>query len=504
MDAPVPLIACALLAAGAILLRGPRLRAASTLGVLVLAPVLLLADIWDTDQLRAVRDHPPAAIAAAVAGALVVVALAWLVHRRPEALPVAAALTIPFRVPIAVGGSTSNLLVPLYLVVAAGALAYAVPRLVGGDGAERPPERRPGALEWLLAIAVVLYAVQASYSDDRDQALQSLVFFYVPFAVLFALLARMTWTRALALRVLGVVSALALVFVAVGFVEYATRHLLLNPKIVAASQAGSAFRVNSLFFDPNMYGRFLAVVMIGLAATLLWTRRARDAGALAAALVMLWAGLVLTLSQTSFAALLLGLLVLAGARWRLRWAIGTGVAALVAGAALVVLSPSAIDVHLDSAKGANTATSGRYELVRGGVDLFRQRPLAGYGSGAFSVAYRRAEHAAGDSVSVSRSHTIPVTVAAEQGVIGLAAYVALLVAAFATLLRGARAEPVRVALAAAFAALVLHTWSYAAFLEDPLTWALLGAGLALARAAADARPRRRRRPAQEPAVPVPA
>jgi hypothetical protein len=27
---------------------------------------------------------------------------------------------------------------------------------------------------------------------------------------------------------------------------------------------------------------------------------------------------------------------------------------------------------------------------------------------------------------------------------------------------------------------VLHTWSYASFLEDPLTWALLGIGLALA------------------------
>ena len=56
--------------------------------------------------------------------------------------------------------------------------------------------------------------------------------------------------------------------------------------------------------------------------------------------------------------------------------------------------------------------------------------------------------------------------------------------------------PVRAAVAAAFAALVLHTWSYASFLEDPLTWALLGVGLALALAvrAADraSAPRRRR------------
>jgi hypothetical protein len=37
------------------------------------------------------------------------------------------------------------------------------------------------------------------------------------------------------------------------------------------------------------------------------------------------------------------------------------------------------------------------------------------------------------------------------------------------------------ALAACFAALVLHTWTYADFLEDPFTWALLALGVALAR-----------------------
>jgi hypothetical protein len=34
---------------------------------------------------------------------------------------------------------------------------------------------------------------------------------------------------------------------------------------------------------------------------------------------------------------------------------------------------------------------------------------------------------------------------------------------------------------AAFVALVVHTMLYAAFLEDPLAWALLGVGTGLAR-----------------------
>ena len=71
--------------------------------------------------------------------------------------------------------------------------------------------------------------------------------------------------------------------------------------------------------------------------------------------------------------------------------------------------------------------------------------------------------------------------AAEQGVIGLGVYVALLIAAFGVLFAGAGRSPPRIAIAGCFTALVLHTWTYADFLEDPLTWTLLGIGVALAR-----------------------
>jgi hypothetical protein len=50
-------------------------------------------------------------------------------------------------------------------------------------------------------------------------------------------------------------------------------------------------------------------------------------------------------------------------------------------------------------------------------------------------------------------------------------------------LRGSRGDPPRAAIAAAFLALVFHTLLYADFLEDPVTWLLLGVGAALAAAA---------------------
>ncbi|MEZ5119995.1 MAG: O-antigen ligase family protein [Solirubrobacterales bacterium] len=471
-------VAAAVLAAAALLAPGLRARSAAAIGALVLVPILLLADIWDSSQVVSLRDRPALLAGAAVVALAVVAALAVLLHRRPLLLPLLVVAALPFRIPISAGGDTANLLVPLYLVIAAGVLAVGVPRLRAEDD-DAP--FRPRALEWLLCAAIVLYAVQAIYSDDFTHGLQNVVFFYVPFALLFGLLREVPWTQRLALQCLAVLVALAAVFVCIGFVEYARKELLLNPKLVAASQFQTYFRVNSLFFDPNIYGRFLVIVMLGITTVILWTRRARDVLIGAALLALLWAGLVLSFSQSSFAALLAGLAVLAALRWSWRWTAAAVAAAVVVAIGFVVLFPSAINLDLGSSKSADKATSGRLDLIKGGGRLFADKPVLGWGSGSFSTVYRREEGVSSQKAATA-SHTIPVTVAAEQGVIGLAVYLALLVAALARLFAGARPWPLRAYVAAAFVALLVHTMLYAAFLEDPLTWALLAAGTAFAAA----------------------
>ncbi|MCW3041734.1 MAG: hypothetical protein JWM31_3639, partial [Solirubrobacterales bacterium] len=131
MAQALALILAAALAAGALVAPTAKGRAGAMLGALVVAPILLVAHVWDTSAFAPLRDHPPLLALAALAGAGVVAGLAVLFDRRPEWFPVAAVAMVPFRVPIAVGGSTSNLLLPLYVVIGAGALAYAVPRLRG-------------------------------------------------------------------------------------------------------------------------------------------------------------------------------------------------------------------------------------------------------------------------------------------------------------------------------------------------------------------------------------
>src|SRR5436305_4949461 len=255
-------------------------------------------------------------------------------RRRADAFPLLVALALPFRVPIATEGRTVNLLVPLYLVVAAGTLAGLLPRLYSGEW------RRLRGLEWLLLASVGLYALQAIYSSDPARAGENIAFFYVPFALLYMVLREVDWTGELLLRCLAVWVVLAVVFAGVGFVEYARKSLFLNPKVVAANQYDNYFRVNSLFFDPNIYGRFLALVMIAVTVIVLWRSRRRDLLLGGAVQAWLLAGLVTSFSQSSIAALLLGLAVLAAWRWHVRRTVYVSLGVLARGGSVVFLSPA--------------------------------------------------------------------------------------------------------------------------------------------------------------------
>jgi putative inorganic carbon (HCO3(-)) transporter len=493
LSGPLPkagVVVAAAVVAVAMLHPDARARALAMLGALVLCPVLLLADIWHSPQLSIVHRHPAVAAGIAVLGLLAICALAYVIWRRPALFALLVLLTLPFRIPIATGGTTSNLLVPLYLVVGAGALAFIVPALRGRQrtgGAPEPDglaasEPTAGWVERLLALYVGLYAIQAIYSPDFEKALQQMVFFYVPFALLLCLLRRLRWTRALLRRCVILIVALALALAGIGFAEYATKTLFLNSKLIAENNVHTYFAINSVFYDADIFGRFLALVMIVLGAVLLYSVRRRTQLGAIAALAVLWAGLVLTLSRSSLGALLVGLGVLGALRWRARPIVVLTAVVAIVGVVIVVVSPNTLGLN----QGLNGASSGRAGLVGGGGQLFADRPVWGYGSGSFETEYHRIHPAS--AAALSASHTIPITIAAEQGLIGELAYLALVIVAAVVLVRGARTDAARSAISATFLALVFHTLLYADFLEDPITWTLLGIGTALAYAAARASP----------------
>ena len=484
--------------AAAILLPAGRARSAAMLVAIALFPILILGDQWHTTQIVDLR-HSNARIAGlALIGLVAVGILTYLFRRWPTLMPLGIIAAVPFRIPLHAGGDTANLLVPLYLVIAGGVIAAALrdwnapPTGVAGAVSEngaslpRPQDTAPAApvgrraavlLPRVLAAVVVLYALQTLYSEDFSKGLQNVCFFLVPFTVAFALLQDVKWSARLLRLVLIVVTTEALAFVVVGSIEYASRSLFWNDAVIRSNDFHTYFRVNSVFWDPNVYGRYLALVLVIVTTALLWTKDRRNFWLLAGAILVLWVGLAQTFSQSSFIALLAGLAVLAAIRWSWRWTLGAVLVGAI-GAVLVVTLVGGSNVG-DIIKRANIDTSGRANLISGGAELFAERPLWGYGSGSFQQAY--SDHRENKDLPVSVSHTEPITVAAEQGLIGLAFYVALIVVALWAMtagLKGRRAS--RAAVLAAFVALLVHTMAYAGFYEDPITWVLLAVGAALA------------------------
>jgi hypothetical protein len=465
-------------AATAIAARGQRVRHAAMVVALVAAPVLIAGDVWAQDRIVELRSEPLKLALAAGAGAAAIGVLAAAFRRWEWAFPVAVFAVVALRAPIQLGEETSNLLVPLYVVIAAGVVA-SIWSARGPARAEAGSD--PPVVRWLrlaLAATLLLYGAQTAYSEDVSNAIENAAFFLVPFGVLFALLVEVRWTRRMLGMVLAAAGVAGVTYAAIGIGQYFARDLLLNPDLLDANQIHLYFRVNSLFRDPNVYGRCLALTIVALAAFCAYTDRPRLALAAALASAVQLAGLAFSFSISSIGALIVGLFVITVLRFGWRWGAAAAVATLVAAGAFASLG--GVDrVEQGPDRGLEAEAGGRVELFEGGTELFELRPGWGYGSGSFGAAY--ANHI--EEGGATSSHAEPLTVASEQGLVGLVVYAALLLTAAAVLFgAGAGAGPARCAVAAAFVAVFVHSIGYAAFATDPVTWALLGLGVGLRRA----------------------
>ncbi len=266
---------------------------------------------------------------AAIAAAAGIVIGGWIFRRRPTWLAPALVAAMPFRIPIDLGGGDANLLLPLYAVIACGLAAtlYGAWRdpapepsgapeapkrpdaPVGDGGSTRSGGRSPGSSSSTRS--------RPAYADDITRGLQNVAFFLAPFAALYLLLAEARWDRRALRAIVWVLAIEGLVFLLVGAAEYASGELLWNDKVISGNEAHPYFRVNSLFWDPNILGRYLAVTMTVLAAIVAYGRRPSEVRGAAACFALFLVLLVVSYSQTSTLALLAALLVLVAARWGL-------------------------------------------------------------------------------------------------------------------------------------------------------------------------------------------
>jgi O-antigen ligase len=416
-----------------------------------------------------VAPHKPLLIAGGVCAVLGLgVGLAGLFRLWPWLYPLLALACVPARIGVHVGGSSSKLLLPLYVVVLGATIAFAW-QLVDGD--ERV--RELGPMSWPLAAFVGWTGFSLAWTKDVSAGAVEFFAFYVPFALLAITFARLPWSRLGARLLYAELSLMAVVFAVVGFYQYETREIFQNPKVITANAYAPFFRVNSVFWDPSVYGRFLVIAMTP-SIVLIALGRSRRASLIAlGAIVVTWLGLLISFSQSSFAALLV---VVIGAafvawRWRALVAVVLAVAVLAGISAAQPQIRKSIQHHTSS--GLNSATSGRFSLVANGIRIAAHHPALGVGVGGFKRAYAERIHLKGKEPKKAASHNTPVTVAAETGLVGLALFAWLVVAVLVLAYRRRRRSVPLIA-GLGIAAILCHSLFYNAFFEDPMTWALIG------------------------------
>jgi putative inorganic carbon (HCO3(-)) transporter len=447
--------------AAILLLSRTRLELLAGLGIATAGEALLAVALIPGHDLK--RFVTPAShLGALVFGLLVIAAIAWAFVRWPVAVPVALLAAAPFRISTSVGTQKAYLLDPLYVVLAASVLALVV-RAVRGQADRALPR-----LIAYPAAALVFYAgLSLLWTHDLRAGSIELLFFLFPFSALVVVVVRSPYRawhpRALAITLV----ALGTLFSAAALFQRLTHGHLLASDVARANAYTSYFRVTSLFKDPSVFGRHV-VIAIGVLLVAMWLSRVRFWIA-ATLIAFLFLGLLPAYSQSSFAALFAVTVavsfVLGGPLLRRVLVVGA-VVCVLAGAAFV-----AVTAVNDSAR---QATSGRTRLARVTWIAFEHHPLVGVGIGGQPQASREL---AKTQLSAKRdkSHTTPLTVAAELGIVGFLIYVALMAATARLLyLVTQRNRALGLGAASVFLTLFVHSLFYAGFFEDPIAWGVIG------------------------------
>lgn len=438
------------------------------------------------------------AAAAIAAAALLLVALAAMLVRWPIAVAPLLLVTAPLRLPIE--ADTRNELVlgiagtgglgrlyPLYAVLVAAVLALAWRLLRGG-----PHSKLPRMFAVPAAAFVGLTALSLLWSRDVSEGADQLVFFWFPFVALIAVVVHAPLTPRSTRLLATTLVVLAALFALIGLWQAISEDLIFfTVALERANELGPLFRVNAAFQDPNHYGRFLVLGLVVLLVAL-WTRRL-GAWRAAALIALLFAGLYFSYSQSSMVSLIVvavAIVVAAGDLAARRIAAMAAVALLLAGG-------GALAVAL--ARGsAPSFTSDRSTLIGDTASVFADHPVAGVGVGAQPLVTRE-EAAPGTATIQNASHTTPLTVAAELGIAGLAAFALLVAGSVRLLLAVVRRDPaLGLGLAAVVLALFVHSLFYGGLFESPIVFGALALAAAASAAPAQERESRSGLPGRRP------
>ena len=393
-----------------------------------------------------------------------------------------------------VGSTEANLLLPLYAVVAVAALALAW-QLFG----EEQRARELGPLAWPLALFVGWDGALAPLDEGRAAGGDRAALLRPAVRPARGRARAAPWSRAWVLALYVQLALMALVFAVVGIVQYVSRDIFWNPKVRvdnAYAPSGWFYRVNSVFYDPSIYGRFL---VLGILASLVVVLRRRGdplwAVAAALTIAITWVGLLPSFSQSSFVALAAAATLCAVLvwRWRSRALVArrrgrarfAGVASPQirhriegkSSSSLVERDERPLDARLERAQVAVAAPASSAS-----ASVVSSTPTPDLHAPARARSRRRRRRTRRRSPSPPRP-ACPGSAALRAGRRARSSL------AFRRLAAAASTATRALAFGLALSAILVHCLFYNALFEDPMFWGLL---------ALDRASRRARAPAEEP------
>lgn len=339
----------------------------------------------------------------------------------------------------------------------------------------------------ILAVLVAVAAGVAGSIDQRGSAEWAMVL--LPVAPLYYLFADHRLISARSIQTGVLVAGVVVATVALNSIwQQWWEWTMLARAVEGGLNAGDLLppavpRVQGAGSHPNVLASVLAIAApLYLQAVV--TARGRRRVAPAAALIWLLAALFFTLSRAGWLAAAAGLAVTAtglvvasGYRpRRTSWLLSLAVLAMVAGLAVSSVLGGARPDWL-----FRNSLDPRADMRRVGLEIFRDNPLTGAGPGQYVTLYPA--HDGVYSFAAVHSHNVPVQIAADYGIAGLAAAALLLISLLLLLrrrfARGDRAARAAVSVTAgACAAFLVHGLADAPHLF-PEVWLLLAAATGL-------------------------
>lgn len=253
---------------------------------------------------------------------------------------------------------------------------------------------------------------------------------------------------------------------------------------------GMIVRVNATFVDPNIFARYLILAIVAnlillylntdstIKSTHVNPKRWTYVVYLSSLLGLLGA-LAITLSRSGLLTLVIVLILLLILIPRKRMLQPIGLLGVI-GAVILATRPTIWQRLLTFREGFSALDDQRKYLVKVAWEMFKDHPIFGVGLGGFEMMFKTQylslKTVIPDAEGATLSHTTILTIAAELGVMGLAALAWVWVALVRVLscLRRRLHEPAGYILGVGYflwiAAVFISSQAEARFFEDPIIW----------------------------------